>query len=134
MSMELVGILVSLATLLLTIGGGGWAVVRSIRSEISELGKELKSNDRELRQAVGDLRFEMQTGDENLRAAMQAGDDQLRTTMADFHAETKAELRSLNTRLDTINTRLDATNTRIDRLSDRLATHPEPAYMEPAGA
>ncbi|MBP7880858.1 MAG: hypothetical protein KAZ70_00325, partial [Actinomyces sp.] len=59
------------------------------------------------------LQERIQTLDISQQARTQALEASLRGEIAEFRMDTKAELR-------TINERIDATNARIDRLSDSL--------------
>lgn len=86
------------------------AVDTTIRREISELRTELRT---EMHSGDGALRTEMQAGFESIRTEMRSADDALRHEISELRAETKADFRSLNDRLD-------GTNMRMDRLVDSL--------------
>ena len=93
---------------------------REIREVESSLRKEIQVGDESLRTESSKLRTDMQAGDESLRTEIgelrtqtQNADDALRQEISELRGDMKAELRSLNDRLD-------GTNMRIDRLVDSL--------------
>ena len=104
---------------------------REIREVESSLRKEIQVGDESLRTEIGELRTDMQAGDESLRSAMQAGDESLRIEIGELRTQTQnaddalrqeiSELRGdMKAELRSLNDRLDGTNMRIDRLVDSL--------------
>ena len=95
----------------------GLGVVVAMFSAMAVFSSSLR---REIREVESSLRKEIQVGDESLRTEIgelrtqtQNADDALRQEISELRGDMKAELRSLNDRLD-------GTNMRIDRLVDSL--------------
>ncbi|WRS29038.1 hypothetical protein U6G28_05725 [Actinomycetaceae bacterium MB13-C1-2] len=106
MSYETVTIMVGLITVMITVIGSSWAMVRNLRTEMkSEFGT--------VNERIDGLRVEFKGAVSDLRT-------ETRENFADLRDELRGDISSLRVEVTSLGHRINSTNSRIDRLADAL--------------